>query len=135
MDTVKCAQLKEILAQQPAPPLVSIEQFFDGNDDLASIGCNLIDHPGMDVFRDTFDAIRRRPDVEAVYAQIAEIDPGEGYWPFADTVFIVGALAVEEARRLFARLQPDQVDRADPSLVPAPLAEKHGAPILVVWWD
>ena len=30
-------------------PLVSLEEYFDGNDDLGSIGCNLSDHPGVEV--------------------------------------------------------------------------------------
>ena len=29
-------------------PVVSIEEFFEGNDDLGSIGCNLYEHPGTD---------------------------------------------------------------------------------------
>ncbi|PFK67047.1 hypothetical protein COJ21_24420 [Priestia megaterium] len=28
-------------------PLVSLEEFFEGNDDEGSIGCNLMDHPGI----------------------------------------------------------------------------------------
>jgi hypothetical protein len=135
MDPDKRARLVKILSQQPAPPLVSIGQFFDGNDDLASIGCNLIEHPGIEVFRDTFAGLVQRSDVEAVYAQIAELDPGDDFWPFADTVFVVGTVAVDEVRRALARLQPDQIDPADPSSVPAMIAEKHNAPILVVWWD
>ena len=39
-------------------PVVSLELFFEGNDDLASIGCNLIDHPGPADFYATLRAIR-----------------------------------------------------------------------------
>ena len=46
MDDVKCNALKAELATQPEPQLVPIERFFDGNDDLGSIGCNLLAHPG-----------------------------------------------------------------------------------------
>ena len=135
MDALKRARLVDILSQQPAPQLVAIEAFFDGNDDLASIGCNLMEHPGIDVFRDTFAELMQRSDVEAVYAQIAELDPGDDFWPFADTVFVVGTAAVEEVRRVLAPLQPDQVDPIDPSTVPAAIREKHSAPVVMVWWD
>ena len=39
------------------------------------LGCNLLRHPGIDVFRDVLVGLLDRPDVEAVYAQISEIDP------------------------------------------------------------
>lgn len=43
-----------------------MSEFFDGNDDLGSIGCNLSDHPGIEAFRDTFARLLARPDVEAI---------------------------------------------------------------------
>jgi hypothetical protein len=75
MDNAKCNALKEELAAQPEPRIVPIERFFDGNDDLGSIGCNLMNHPGLDVFRDVFAGLLRRPDVQSIHAQIAEVDP------------------------------------------------------------
>jgi hypothetical protein len=135
MDTTKRARLIESLSQQPAPQLVTIEQFFDGNDDLASIGCNLLDHPGIDAFRDTLLEIARRPDVEATYAQIAELDPGDDCWPFTDTIFIAGAVPVATLRQALAHLQPDSVDLAESSTVPGLIRQRHSAPVVIVWWD
>lgn len=77
MDDTKCKALKAELAAQSEPQIVAAERFFDGNDDLGSIGCNLMEHPGVDAFRDAFVGLLRRPDVQAVYAQISELDPGE----------------------------------------------------------
>jgi hypothetical protein len=54
MDVTKCKALKHELASQEEPQLVSIDRFFDGNDDEGSIGCNLMKHPGVDTFRRTF---------------------------------------------------------------------------------
>ena len=76
MDIGKRNQLVARLSQEPGPQIVPIEVFFDGNDDLGSIGCNLLDHPGIAAFRDAFARIARRPGVVAIYAQIAELDPG-----------------------------------------------------------
>jgi hypothetical protein len=67
-------------------PFVSIKRFFDGNQDEGSIGCNLLPHPGLSAFREVLVGLTRRSDVEAVYAQVAEIDPGVGLWPFADRI-------------------------------------------------
>jgi hypothetical protein len=50
-----------------------------------------------------------RSDVEAVYVQISEVDPGEEYWPFADWVFVVGTISRDELANILAPLQPDDV--------------------------
>ena len=60
MDREKRKQLIETAKSRGytgmAPPrvLVTREEFFDGNDDEGSIGCNLNDHPGLDAFNAAF---------------------------------------------------------------------------------
>jgi hypothetical protein len=136
VDTSKRTRLIEQLAPKPEPQIVSIEAFFDGNDDLGSIGCNLMEHPGMDVFRDTFARIARRPDVTAVYAQIAELDPGEDCWPFADTVFVVGSLSEDELAEALAPLEPDEIRKTEDSDIPPDIQKKdHDTHVLAAWWD
>lgn len=135
MDDVKCNALKTELAAQPEPQLVSIERFFDGNDDVGSIGCNLLPHPGVDVFRETLAGLLRRPDVQGVYAQITELDPGPGSWPFTDTAQVMGAISTAELRKAVRALRPDEVGTAE-ELGTSPLAAGgHGARVLAVWWD
>jgi hypothetical protein len=133
MDETNCKALKAELAEQPQPQCTSIERFFDGNDDEGSIGCNLMEHPGMDVFSRVLTGLLRHPDVEAVYAQISELDPGEESWPFADTVFVIGTIPAKELEDLLRVLEPDEVGPADD--VPDFIAKKHEAPVLLAWWD
>jgi hypothetical protein len=135
MDDAKCRALKAELAAQPEPQVVPIERFFDGNDDLGSIGCNLIPHPGIDRFRQILTGLLSRPDVEAVYARISELDPGERCWPFADTVLVVGAVSADELRRAVSELQPDEVGVAEGFGVPPVIADRHRSPVSVIWWD
>jgi len=135
MDDAKRKQLIEELSQMPEPQVIPIERFFDGNDDLGSIGCNLLDHPGIDVFRDTLASVGRRLEVEAIYAQIAEVDPGWDSWPFADTVYVASTLSADAVRTALARLQPDEIDPAESYCCPRWLLERHASPILAVWWD
>ena len=106
MDAAKCHELKAELSGQERPAVV-IERYFDGNDDEASIGCNLLEHPGMDAFREVLVGLTERPDVEAVYALIAEVDPGEDFWPFTDTVLIFGSIKAEDLRQAIRKLEPD----------------------------
>ena len=118
MNKTKCRKLKELLSSQPEPEVVPIELFFDGNDDIASIGCNLIEHPGVEAFRSTFEALQQRPDVEAIYAQIAELDLGEEYWPFTDTIFVVGSIPLEELSSIVRHLEPDDVEPGENFTIP-----------------
>lgn len=135
MDDVKCNALKTELAAQPEPQLVSIERFFDGNDDVGSIGCNLLPHPGVDVFRETLAGLLRRPDVQGVYAQITELDPGPGSWPFTDTAQVMGAISTAELRKAVRALRPDEVGTAEELGISPLAAGGHGARVLAVWWD
>jgi hypothetical protein len=136
MDKAKCKALKAELASEDELPIVPIERFFDGNDDLGSIGCNLARrHPGVDAFRDILTGLLRRPDVHALYAQIFELDPGEGSWPFTDTVLVVGEIPVVELSRLVSALMPSEVETAENFGISPSIAARHGAPVIVVWWD
>jgi hypothetical protein len=135
MDNNKRDQLKTQLSTRREPCIVPIEVFFDGNDDEASIGCNLTNHPGIGTFRDILVGLVSRPDVVAVYTQITEIDPGEEYWPFADWVFVVGTISREELASILSPLHPDDVDPPGNLGVPDAITRKHDAPVLVAWWD
>jgi hypothetical protein len=135
MDDTKCKALKADLATQPEPQVVSVERFFDGNDDLGSIGCNLMEHPGIDAFRDALTGLLRRSDVQAVYAQISELDPGDGCWPFTDTIFVVGTISPDELRGILSSLEPDEVGSGEQFGIPALIQQKHQAPVLAAWWD
>lgn len=130
-----CKRLKDDLAAMPEPQVITAARFFDGNDDPGSIGCNLDQHPGVEAFRDVFAALLHRSDVHAVYVQISEADPGEGSWPFTDTVFVVGSISIEILRNAVQALHPTDVGRA-PGDGNLPSSRIHqGAPVSTVWWD
>ena len=135
MDIAKCNALKRDLATQREPQIVPIDHFFDGNDDLGSIGCNLMEHPGIEAFRSTFAALRKRSDVQAIYAQITELDPGEESWPFTDTVLVVGSISAEELEDVLAPLEPDEVGPGDPKFLSPGLSDSDRQSTLVAWWD
>ncbi|KAF0245068.1 MAG: hypothetical protein FD180_1957 [Planctomycetota bacterium] len=135
MDLKKSQALKAQLGSQEEPPVVDIAKFFDGNDDLGSIGCNLDPHPGIDAFRESLTGLLKRADIVAVYAQISELDPGDDCWPFADTVLVVGKISVKELRRALRLLSPDEVGTAEEMGVSSTIADAHGSPVMVAWWD
>jgi hypothetical protein len=135
MDVTKCTALKRDLASQEEPQLVSIDRFFDGNDDEGSIGCNLMKHPGVDAFRQTFEGLKNHPGVRAIYAQITEIDPGEDSWPFTDTVIVIGSISPEELQQSLAALEPDEVGPGSPDFLSPALSVADKSETLVAWWD
>ncbi|HSE17699.1 MAG TPA: hypothetical protein VLB46_11655 [Pyrinomonadaceae bacterium] len=135
MDQLKRDRLIARLSQEPEPQIIDVEEFFDGNDDLGSIGCNLLPHPGLEAFRDAFARLAQRPDVKGVYAQIFELDPGEGCWPFTDTVLVVGSISVEDVAAEVSQLQPDEIVIAAESGLAEMIARRFAEPVVVVWWD
>ena len=135
MDELKRNQLVARLSVEPAPQIVDFEVFFDGNDDLGSIGCNLIDHPGIEAFRDAFARLAQRPDVKGVYAQIFELDPGEGCWPFTDTILVAGSISVEDVAAELSALEPDEVRTGDEFGLTDVVARRFTEPVVVAWWD
>jgi len=113
--------------------LVTISEFFDGNDDLGSIGCNLPDHPGMDHFRRVLSGIENRSDVEQVWMQIYDLE--EGDWPFSENVLIVGKVPVSEVRQLSESLQPSEVSELQMDWIPSRAKNLSGRSYINVWWD
>jgi hypothetical protein len=115
---------------------VTLEEFFEGNNDEGSIGCNLTDHPGVHRFYEVLRAVRARPEVQDVLVGIAE-DMGDNEWPFSDSVYVLTSAPSHDVQQWVAELQPDEM--GEPGYFPAP---PPGAPklrpgysALTIWWD
>jgi len=135
VDEAKCRALKAELIAQPEPIVVPISRFFDGNDDLGSIGCNLDPHPGINIFQKVLTGLIGRTDIQAVYAQISESDPGEGCWPFTDTILVVGNISANLLREEVSDLEPSEVGAAEEVSLSPTIAERFGSPVAAIWWD
>ena len=115
-------------------PLVSVDEFFEGNSEVGSIGCNLDVAPEPVRFYELFREISRRPEVNDIRLQITAFDVPE--WPFSDTVYVMTSATPEEVASWFPDdLKPDEtwegfVDQAfEPYEVPA------GSTPVACWWD
>ena len=54
--------------------VVSVEEFFDGNDDIGSIGCNIYpDPPSLQTFYETFTRLKAIDKIENIFVRIADI--------------------------------------------------------------
>jgi len=135
VDRAKCAELKKLLASRSEPLFVTPEQFFDGNGDVGSIGCNLTEHPGMTKFRNIVVGLETRPDVEAVFLQICEVETAADIWPFSDSIWLAGTISVEELKRLLAPLKPDEVGLRETFYKAPAFPVEHKGQVLFAWWD
>ena len=141
MDTEKCRRLVETAKargyEDMAPPLVLVtrEEFFDGNDDEGSIGCNLNVHPGIAEFDTAFRKIEAMDGVSGVYLAITEIDEGyDSIWPFSDSAYIVTRLPVSAFKHVLQPLEPDEIAPSEESFVNPPTIPA-GYQLIHIWWD
>lgn len=123
-------------ASNPTPsPVVSLEDFFEGNEDLGSIGCNLINHPGLDTFYKILKDIRGRDDVQDVLIIISEVDEYLD-WPFSNSLYIFTSCSKEQVSEWVRPLQPDDIAEGwvweKPPAAPQP---KEGYKVYWIWWD
>lgn len=115
-------------------PLLTIDEFFDGNCELGSIGCNLDPIPTPDVFHALFRAIAQRPDVADIRVQITAFDVPE--WPFSDTVYIMTSASPEEVATWFPEeLMPDETWAGFVDQDYEPYSVPPGTQPVACWWD
>lgn len=116
-------------------PLLTLDEFFDGNTVAGSIGCNLDPTPTPAEFRELLESIRVRADVADVRVQITMFDDPD--WPFSDTVWIITSAPPEQVRSWFPQeLAPDDLWAdfpADQSFEECKVPAGHRA--VACWWD
>jgi len=120
-------------------PVVSIEDFFTGNAEQASIGPNLTNHPGIAVFERVLRQLRERAEVQEVLLAIAEVVEEEGFtdWPFADVVIIMASSSAQEIAHHLRELRPDKVGEGwgPASRSPHAPEAQAGMQVFFAWWD
>lgn len=90
-------------------PLVTLEEFFEGNNDLGSIGYNLPDPPAPAEFYSLLKDIRKKPGVSDVRIEVKDLEDPDG-WPSTDTIWVITKASSDEVRSWFPdELAPDDV--------------------------
>lgn len=117
---------------------LSLEEFFDGNDQDWSIAPNLYPerHPGVREFQRALEEIRALPTVHDVRVSVHEWPyPDEDDWISAESVFMWAdpSVDIEDIRRRMATLHADGVDRYQ---LPRPVTgAPAGASDMVLLWS
>ena len=116
-------------------PLLTLDEFFEGNDVIGSIGCNLEGSPHPSQIESVLQAIQAKDGVEAVYVLITAFDDPD--WPFSDAVRVVTAHDADTVLSWFPEaLAPDEVWEDPHSGADIePLSVPSGMRIVGAWWD
>jgi hypothetical protein len=121
----------------PSTPraLLTLAEFFDGNEVVGSIGCNLNPTPTPADFYALLSRIAARPDVADVRVQVTMFDDPE--WPFSDTVWVMTAAGPPAVASWFPPdLAPDEVTEGwPPDVAFEPCAVPAGMKPVCCWWD
>jgi hypothetical protein len=116
MDSGRRGQLIERITELGLPsldrpfPLVTLEEFFIGNDDYGSIGCNLTPMLGPGFFFEVLRRLRSIPNVQDVLVEIVEVTEDASAWPFSDRVYVFKDAAPDEVAQWAASLKPDAIE-------------------------
>ena len=116
-------------------PLLTLAEFFEGNEVDGSIGCNLTPTPTPREMYEILKRIAARPDVCDVRVEVTMFDVPE--WPFSDTVWVITSAAPEAVAEWFEEtVRPDGCyagwharASVEPCNVPA------GMHPVSCWWD
>jgi hypothetical protein len=107
-------------------PLVTLEEFFEGNNDAGSIGYNLPDPPQPEEFYKLLLEIRKRPGVSDIRIEVMDREDAEG-WPSSNTIWIITTVSSQEVRTWFPkRLAPSEIINGFEA-APSPV-EKYSVP-------
>ena len=141
-DAAKREQLLAAIAAQQlesdVEPVVSLKDFFVGNQDYGSIGCNLNSAIAPQRFYQQLKDIGERPEVQEIWVEISyadgnEFDPLE--WPFSDRIYLLSSASPETMVQWLAPLQPDEI--ATDHISRRLTANAMGSELRIyrVWWD
>lgn len=158
-------RLQGISADSPddeSHAVVSLEDFFVGNDDFGSFAPNVIlppppvpprlwsklrrllrpavgELPGPSAFYELFQRVRDRDEVQDVLVEIKElVQEADGrLLPWSDTVYVLARASKEEvARWLEGPLHPDDVIEGYGEEKPPAAPElDDGVKVFAAWWD
>lgn len=118
-------------------PLVTLEEFFTGNEDYASIGYNLPEQPSPQDFFRLLRTIRDRVDVTDVRIEVKDQEDPEG-WPSTDTIWVITSASADDVVSwLPDAIKPDDVlsgfDSSATSIEPYDLPNDTNA--VGIWYD
>lgn len=128
-------------ANSEQPVFMSIDEFFDGNNDWASIAPNLISKPAPKEYYATLKNFSSKYKDIDILVEIKDViiyedgQPGKDEWFYTDIIYFIGNITKEQVLEETKHLLPDEVgyDTENKSLQQN---EKYrNKNIVYIWWD
>lgn len=123
------------------PIWMTIDEFFDGNNDEASIAPNLEKKPKVSEYYQIFKELRKNPKVVDVFVKINEVmiyEDGklnDNEWFYSDVIYIVGDITKEEVKEAIKTLLPDEVEYDTEGQIKNLDKRFKDKNVVYVWWD
>lgn len=116
-------------------PLVTLDEFFEGNRDPGSIGYNLPDPPDPQEFRSFLGSISERDVVCAVLVEVKDLEDPDG-WPSSDTAWVITSAGIDDvAAWVPKRFRPDDYLAGFPESGVEPYEIPTGFRSVGLWYD
>ncbi len=119
--------------------ILTVEEFFDGNDEAYSICVNNGSPPSTQEMQEYLLAIRAKPSVSDVLIRVYDFEDAlasEDTWITSDTVFVITSASVSDVEEWFRPLTPSNVSEETRlgRFNNLPVIE-NGSRLVAVWWD
>ena len=117
---------------------VTIDEFFDGNDDVSSIAANLAHTPSLTTIRRVLEGLRAHPSVHELHLDVEKLKWPQypaGKWPYANRAGIVTTLDAPAVGHLAAEASGELVDATHQSDPPADREVPEGYHYVEVDWN
>jgi len=123
------------------PTLMTIDEFFDGNNDEGSIAPNLDKKPKVSEYYETLKKLGKSPKVVAAFVKINDVmlyEDGklnDNEWFYSDMIYFVGDITKEEVKEATRTLDPDEVGYDDEGVINSLNERFKNKKVVYVWWD
>ncbi len=123
------------------PVFLTLDEFFDGNNDDASIAPNLDTKLKVEEYYKTLKNIQKDKKVIGAYADLKDVmiyennQLNDNEWFYTDIIYFIGDITKEEVASKVKNLQPDEVEYTDDDRIVGLNADYQNKKIVYVWWD
>ena len=123
------------------PILISVKEFFDGNNDIASIAPNLIEKPKISEYYKVFKELLENEKVENIFVNIKDINIYENgklensEWFYSDIIYIVGKIDKQEVIIKTKKLKPSEVDYDTENTIKKQNKKYSEMNVIYVFWN
>lgn len=128
-------ELRQEIKEQGFPDneiAVTLELFFNGNNELGSIGPNLDHELAPDKFYALFKKIESDNRTNSIFVRIADME--DGLWPYSDAIYLIGIWTKEDLYNAIKISAPTEIMEGWLYGKPMNIKQIEGN-VFTIWWD